>query len=144
MLKSNSKQVKEKIQAWIIELAKEGLQGYLPQKDYAGQVTEHEIENTPMTAVNRIFEKEKGWELERTGRQAAFYDWQQGCCSTLPAYQRLLYGDAMKEKIKEWLEQTDAESAKYEDDECEKFFLWLVYREFECLLKIEQKTAGMK
>ena len=86
MLRSTSKQVKDKIQGWLIELAKEGLQGYLPQKDYDGQVTEQEIENTPMTAVNRMFEIEKAWQIKQEGRQNAFNDWQRGLCSCLPAY----------------------------------------------------------
>jgi hypothetical protein len=144
MLRSTSKQVKDKIQGWLIELAKEGLQGYLPQKDYDGQVTEHEIENTPMTAVNRMFEIEKAWQIKQEGRQNAFNDWQRGLCSCLPAYKSLVYYDAIRAKVQEWLEQTDAESARYEDEECDDYFLWLIFREFECIIKKEQKFAAKK
>ena len=144
MLKSTCKEVKDKIQGWLIELAKEGLQGYLPQKDYKGHVTEQEIENTPMTAVNRMFEMEKGWQIAQEGRQTAFNDWQRGLCSCLPAYKSLVYYDAIRAKVQEWLEQTDSEANKYEDEVCDDYFLWLIFREFECLIKKEQKLTSKK
>lgn len=136
MLKTNSKQVKEKIQDWLIEITREALMGQERQ-----DVSQIEIQRQPITTADRIFQKEKDWEIKHYGRQQAFNDWQTGLNGTIPAYKLVLYGEALKNKIMEWLEETEAEANKYDEEANEKLFLWLVYREFEALLAKEKKQS---
>ena len=140
MLKSNCKKVRERIQQYMLEQARNGLEGYLPQKAYKEFVTQQEIDDSPMTAVNRIFEQEKSWEIKHIGRPFAFIDWLRGLCSALPVYDGCYFRS--RQRLQEWLEQTDAEAARYEDFDVDVEILHLYWREFNALLEKEQRELN--
>jgi hypothetical protein len=144
MLHSNCMKVKTRIQQYILEQARNGLEGYLPQPkiNYDGYCTEQDIAYWPITTVDRIFRIEKSYEIKRIGRYRAFIDWLQGLCSALPVYDG--YYTVSRQRLAEWLEQTEAESMRYEDEEVDAKILHLFFREFTCLLEKEQKKLNGK
>lgn len=130
MLKTNSKIVRERVQQYLLECARVGLADR--QTDTAFDKVQY-----PMMAVNAIWHSEKSWEFEKKYRHFDIWcDWQTGLCSALPAYKASIYN--LREKLQEWLEQSDAQSSKYDDSQVEHEFFWLTYREFIKLLEKEQ------
>lgn len=133
-MRTTCKQVRDKIRAYLVDNARNGLLEYLPD-----MATKEEIEKTPFSACERIFQAEVGWMIARDGRYNAFKYWQQGLCSALPAYN--VYTQDNRKLLQEWLSESDAEADRYSDMEVDDMFLHLLFREYSCLLQKELKSA---
>ena len=133
-MRTTCKQVRNKIRAYLVDKAREGLLEYLPD-----MTTYKEIEKTPFSACERIFQAEVGWMIALDGRYNAFKHWQQGLCSALPAYN--YYTQDNRELLQEWLSESDAEADRYSDIEVDDMFLHLLYREYSYLLQKELKNT---
>lgn len=133
-MRTTCKQVRDKIRAYLLDKARDGLLEYLP-----GMATKEEIEQAPFTACDRIFQAEVGWMIARDGRYNAFKHWQQGLCSALPAYN--VYTQDNRTLLQDWLSESDAEADRYSDVEVDDMFLHLLFREYSCLLQKELKNA---
>ena len=131
------KKVRDKRRAYLVDKARKGLREWLPDR-----TTKEEIEKTPFSACERIFQAELGWMIARVGRYGAFKEWQQGSCMALPAYN--VYTEDNRELLQDWLSESDAEADKYSDMEVDNMFLHLLFREYSCLLQKELKTQGKK
>lgn len=125
-MRTTCKQVRDKIRAYLV--------GCLPDR-----TTNEEIDKTPFSACERIFQEEVGWMIARVGRYNAFKYWQQGLCSALPAYN--VYTQDNRKLLQEWLSESDAEADRYSDTEVDDMFLHLLFREYSCLLQKELKNA---
>ena len=133
-MRTTCKQVRDKIRAYLLDKARKGLFGCLPDR-----TTKEEIEGTPFSACERIFQEEVGWMIARDGRYNAFKYWQQGLCSALPAYN--VYTQDNRKLLQEWLSESDAAADRYSDIEVDNMFLHLLFREYSCLLQNELKNA---
>ena len=78
--------------------------------------------------------KEKGYEIPRIGERQAFIDWLQGLASTLTV---AFYYDDQRRLLGEWLHNTPAENAKYDDLQVSNMFWWLCCREFFAMLNLK-------
>lgn len=134
MKRTTCKEVRDKIRAYLVDKARGGLLRCLPDR-----TTKEEIEETPFSACERIFQAEVGWMIARVGRYGAFKFWQQGLHSALPAYN--VYTQDNRELLQEWLSESDAEADRYSDMEVDDMFLHLLFREYSCLLQNELKNA---
>lgn len=133
-MRTTCKQVRDKIRAYLVLKARKGLIGCLPDR-----TTKEEIEQTPVSACDRIFQEEVGWMIARVGRYGAFKFWQQGLCSALPAYNA--YTQDNRELLQDWLSESDAEADRYSDTEVDDMVLHLLFREYSFLLQKELKNA---
>lgn len=133
-MRTTCRQVRDKIRAYLLDKAREGLFECLPNR-----TTKKEIEETPFSACERIFQAEAGWEIARDGRYNAFKYWQQGLCSALPAYN--VYTQDNRKLLQEWFSESDAEADRYSDMKVDDMFLHLLFREYSCLLQKELKNA---
>lgn len=133
-MRTTCKQVRDKIRAYLVEKARNGLLEYL-----FNMTTKEEIEETPFSACERIFQAELGWMIARDGRYNAFKHWQQGLCSALPAYN--VYTQDNRKLLQDWLSESDAEADRYSDMEVDDMFLHLLFREYSYLLQKELKNA---
>ena len=135
-MRTTCKTVRDKIRAYLVDKARKGLRGCLPG------TTNEEIEKTPFSACERIFQGEYGWMIARVGRYGAFKDWQQGQCMALPAYN--VYTEDNRRMLQDWLSESDAEADKYSDMDVDNMVLHRLFREYSCLLQKESKTQGKK
>lgn len=120
MLKTNSKQVKEKIKEWILKNFEwSNYEGY-----YKKPETYEEIKET----IARICWDEK--PRERGNIQSMFEDWCQGLPSLIDTASYYCYGSAI-DLVGDILEQTKEERAKYDEVESEKMMTYLIYKEVE-------------
>lgn len=133
-MRTTCKQVRDKIRAYLLDKARNGLFDCLPDR-----TTKEEIEGTPFSACERIFQEEVGWMIARVGRYGAFKFWQQGGCMALPAYN--VYTVDNRELLQEWLSESDAEADRYSDTEVDDMVLHLLFREYSRLLQKELKNA---
>lgn len=133
-MRTTCKQVRDKIRAYLVDKARDGLIAYLP-----GMTTKEEIEKAPFSACERIFKAEVGWMIARDGRYNAFKYWQQGLCSALPAYN--YYTQDNRKLLQDWLSESDAEADRYSDMEVDEMFVHLLFREYSYLLQKELKSA---
>lgn len=133
MLKSNSKQVKEAINAYILENYNNEEEDITDleeiKKDILRSCFEAKI-NTfrHLTGYERIrhieeyirhFYKNSYFEI--------FKDWCQGLPSIFDTC--YYYNVNAKEIIKEWLQETEEEADKYTEDQAEELITKLLYRE---------------
>lgn len=133
-MRTTCKQVRDKIRAYLVDKARNGLLEYLPD-----MTTKEEIEKAPFSACERIFQAEVGWMIARDGRYNAFKYWQQGLCMALPAYN--VYTGDNRRLLQDWLSESDAEADRYSDMEVDDMFLHLLFREYSYLLQKELKSA---
>ena len=116
MLRSNSKNVLEKIRDYIVD----GI-----------DLEYFEIEAAPTfpAACKLILtacENEKRYSRSRNGFDT-FKDWAQGLPS---AFNTLYYYNVSAvDMLGEWLEETESEKEKYSESEAEERITWLIYRE---------------
>lgn len=133
-MRTTCKQVRDKIRAYLVDKARNGLLKYLPNT-----TTKEEIEQAPLSECEKIFQSEVGWMIARVGRYGAFKFWQQGLCSALPAYN--VYTQDNRKLLQDWLSESDAEADRYSDPEVDDMVLHLLFREYSCLLQKELKNA---
>ena len=128
MLRTNSKEVKEKIRSWIINNFDfsnyEGC-GYIAPKDY---------EETKQT-IALICWHEKSYQVLRLhdSLQNMFVEWCQGLPSVIDTASYYCHGSAV-DLVGDILEQTKEERAKYSEVEAENLMTHLIFKEvFEYL-----------
>ena len=136
-MRTTCKTVRDKIRAYLVDKARKGLIGCLPDR-----TTKEEIAQTPFSACERIFQMENGWMIARVGRYGAFKEWQQGQCMALPAYN--VYSEDNRRMLQEWLSESDAKADRYSDIDVDNMVLHLLFREYSCLLQRELKTQGKR
>lgn len=127
MLKTNCKAVNEKIKKMIIDsYDKEyfSFDGRTPSTDYNGICKD----------IIEALHNEKGLDCQyRAGRiseQTLFTDWLQGLPTATSLGDDIFLRDAAA-LVADLLEQTDAEKAKYTEQESEKLAAYLFYREIK-------------
>lgn len=126
MLKTNSKKASEKLKAYILEHA-----------DGANYGVNLENENFSTVAkfIYNCFidEKYKGAESyytqQKMSLQDVFEEWASGLPSVLDTC--YYYNRSAVDDLGAILEQTEAEKAKYNEQESEKLLTYLIYREIK-------------
>lgn len=129
MLNTNNKIVKERVRNYL----KESINIVLEEREIQTE--------KPMEAYYNIIQSEKIYQFYNNGFEM-FKDFHQG----LGGFGSDIYYSWKDEQnstarfyLKEWLEETEEESFKYDETECENLMMYLCYREFTYLLKQEQK-----
>ena len=116
MLKTNTKAVRERIQGFINTHA--GFSGY-------------DLEKTPETtaeinkAIFECFISETKYS-RLVNQQEKFIDWCSGLPSVLDCS---YYLNSTVEMLGDILEETSAERAKYTEEQAERLFYYLIYKE---------------
>ena len=125
MIRSTKKEIKQAIREYLLD-----------NMDFSG----YGLNENEMTATEKvrkcydIFKEEKGYEISRVGERQAFIDWLQGLASTLTV---AFYYDDQRRLLGEWLHNTPAENAKYDDLQVSNMFWWLCCREFFAMLNLK-------
>ncbi len=74
-----NKAVNQTIREYLLDnMDFSGYVGYFDDMD-----TEPKTDTEKTLAIYKIFQSEKGWEVDRIGRTAAFIDWLQGLASAM-------------------------------------------------------------
>lgn len=129
MKRSTCKEVKQAIQAYILD--------NITLQDY--NIDETALSNREkLLQVFEIFKSEKQWEIDRYGLPAACKSWLQGIPSAIAT---AIYYYDQRAIIATWLDETQEESAKYDDSVIADTYYWLVTREFLSMVKKEMKNA---
>ena len=118
MLKTNTKTVKDRIRAYLMDCMRE--------EDIAENATEKEI---VMYVYNR-FLKEADWNIPQVGRTNAFTDWLRGLALNV-----CFYYDEERELIRQWTDETQEEADKHDQEDVDKLYWWLLTREFFALVR---------
>lgn len=126
MLRTNNKEVKNKIRGYIVNHA--DFSGYIGYEGFPKSEPEHWAEK--VYYLHKIFVSEYGYNIRRMGEYRAFKEWLCGVPSALTV--DFCYYDVRK-IMREWLDQTEEESARFDDVETWEKFLHLVTREFFAL-----------
>ena len=121
MLKTNSKQVKEKIRALISQL--------FDASSYEREDLNNADVNEQIKFIARTCWAELGHEVKRLGytHQEMFINWCQGLPSLLDTSAYYLHS-AIK-ILGDILEETEEERNRYTEEEAEKLLSYLIYRE---------------
>ena len=125
-IRSTSKEVKNAIRAWILEHAADPDElGY--DEDIFRPANPADFKQIARMILD-VFRSEKGWRIRQIGEYHAITEWFEGLPSILNTIPLVEYYTA-RQTVKGWLQQTDAEAAKYGDDEVIHTALHLVARE---------------
>lgn len=120
MLRTTNKAVKERIKRYILDGA--NFEGY----------DEIELDPADFPAVCRAIldtcKSEKKYQ-RYSSRFEMFKDWAQGLPSVLNTL--YYYNVSAVDLLGEWLEETEAEKAKFAEQEAEERITWLIFRELE-------------
>ena len=116
MLRSNSKKVIEKVRSYITN-------GIDP--DYFG-LPEAPDFPTACKLILTACENEKRYNRSSSGFET-FKDWAQGLPTALNTC--YYYNVSAVDLLADWLEETEAEKAKYSESEAEEMITRLLYRE---------------
>ncbi len=124
MIKSNSKAAKTAIQQWIKD-------NYNPEFASVYPVAENDLKQIAISVLAEFERQAYACPYEwRQNRQTAFVDWMNALPGILdPGF---LYWKTGKNSIMvlaEWLQETDAETSKYDQRSADEFALSLIYRE---------------
>lgn len=119
MLKTNTLIVRNAVKNYLLICM--DFSNYEGYKDYTID------EQKPFTTCYNIFVSEYGFNIKRIGRYKAFSDWLRGLPSALSVD---FYYDEERQLLKQWLQQTDAESEKYSDDKTDALYWQLLTMEF--------------
>ena len=122
MLRTNSKEVKEKVKNWIINnFDWSNYEGY-----YTKPKTYEEIKET----IALICWHEKSYQVLRLhdSLQNMFIEWCQGLPSLIDTASYYCHGSAV-DLVGDILEQTKEERAKYSEVEAEKLMTHLIFKE---------------
>ena len=116
MLRSNSKAVVAKIHQYIVDEI---------DPDYFG-LSESPDFPTACKLILTACENEKLYNRSRSGLDT-FRDWAQGLPSALNTC--YYYNISALDLLADWLEESEAEKAKYSESEAEEMITRLIYRE---------------
>ena len=117
MRKTNSKEVKNEVRAYLSEQVN-------------AELEERGIETgKPFSAYFSIIEEEKHYQKYKSNFDM-FKDWLQG----LGGFGSDIFLGDSKEFLKNWLNQTEEEANKYTTEESERLMVLLCWREFEYLM----------
>lgn len=116
MLRSNSKAVVAKIHQYIFDEI---------DPDYFG-LSEAPDFQTACKLILTACEDEKKYSRSRSGFET-FKDWAQGLPTALNTC--YYYNVSAVDLLADWLEETEAEKAKYSESEAEEMITRLIYRE---------------
>ena len=120
MLKTNSKQVKEKIRSFI--------SGIFDASNYEREdLNSARIEDKIHFIALTCWE-EKKHELNRTSFQNMFIEWCEGLPSLIDTALYYCHSSAV-DLLGDMLEQTKEERSKYTEPEAEKMLSYLIYKE---------------
>ena len=119
MIKSNSKQARENIKAFIIKNFNFEDNPTIEKDDFS------QIAKRVLASFNNyISESDKNRNLA-----AVFYDYASGLPGTLSFDDIFLGCDAARDTLADILQESDAEKEKYTESDAEKFLVNLIYRE---------------
>lgn len=130
MRKTNSKEVKAAIRAYLLE-------------NVTAEIEEREIEtDKPFTWYFENIKEEKRYIKYRCNFEM-FEDWLQGLGGFgddiyYHASKRGFQGGKCQDILQDWLQQTDEEVKKYESQESENLMVRLCWREFEYMMNKEK------
>ncbi len=130
MRKTNSKEVKAAIRAYLLE-------------NVMLEIEEREIEtDKPFTWYFENIKEEKKYIKYRCNFEM-FEDWLQGLGGFgddiyYHASKRGFQGGKCQDILQDWLQQTDEEVKKYESQESENLMVRLCWREFEYMMNKEK------
>lgn len=135
MLRTNSKAVKEKVRAYILESI--DFSNYVGYEGYPEN--EPESVDGKILLCRDIFRDEyvNTYNLRRYGNEFnCFEEWLKG----LPSAMTIAFSWAdSREILRGWLEQTEQESEKYSDNQVWELYLHLIAREFFAMVdKVER------
>jgi len=121
MLKTNSKQARQNLQAYIMN----GFTG----ENYGIETPETFTETA--AAIMQVFNNEKPAEgaYSRMSEQERFTDWAQGLPSILDTC--YYYNRSAVDDLGTILEETEQEKAKYTEQDAERLLTSLIYRELK-------------
>lgn len=119
MLKTNSKEAKNRIRLWIMD--------HFEPENYGIEKPETFKESARI--ILETFEKEYlyGYNMRRN-RQEVFADWCYGLPSILDTTAYCYNGSAV-DLLGDLLDETPEERNKYDEMEAENLMTWLIYRE---------------
>ena len=125
MLKTNSKQVKEKIRAYILEHFKNY---YNDNKEYIKQ--ELKTNKEIFCYIIEVIKKEYGHEIKRNYNFLTFNVFKNYCCG-LPSVLKCeyYYNISAVQLVGDILEQTEEERNKYTESQAEELMTKLLYKE---------------
>lgn len=129
-IRSTNKEAKTAIRAYILAHAGDpdelGYDNSIPRPSSPDNLKEI------CRAILAVFRLEYGWAVNRMGEYRAFMEWMRGLPSALHTLPLLTYSEA-RQIVAGWLQQTEAEAAKYDDAAVVDHALHLVAREvFAC------------
>ena len=134
MLKTNTKQVANKVQNYIIDNFK-NFQLENPTYEYDHLHTLESVDSNNYTevcnAINCIFfcemlENDNRWNAGRLSRADAFVNWCQGLPAALNCD---YYLHSARDLLGEWLEETEEEKQKFTELQAERQITHILYRE---------------
>ena len=120
MLKTNSRQAKENLKAYIMEHFDES---YF---DYAEEVPDLTTYENICTVIYNVMMEEKRYNHSINDYET-FKDWAQGLPSILDTC--YYYNRSAVEDLAEILEETEEEAEKFTEQQAEERLTWLLYRE---------------
>lgn len=127
-MKTTTKQFKTKVQNHIIDRL-----GYPWDDDNDRENENATIKERLQNVIDNFNNYYNDYERRRTpNQQNAFIDFLlglPGCLSVEYVYYNI------RQTLREWHEQTEAEADKYTDDQAAAAYYWLIYREFCTLCK---------
>lgn len=123
MLRSTKKEVKEKIRTYILDC--------MDFSNYIGcdgcPDAEPKTDAERVLLCRDIFRSEYGYNIRRMGEYNAFKEWLSGVPGVLTV--DFSYYD-VRHILESWLDETEEESARFDDVKVWEQFLRLVAREF--------------
>lgn len=129
MLRTTKKEVKEKIRAYILDR--------LEFCDHTDD--EPETDGGKVLLCRDIFRSEYSNQIRRMGEYNAFKEWLSGVPGVLTV--DFSYYD-VRHILESWLDETEEESARFDDVQVWEQFLHLVTREFFAMVdKAEREKA---
>lgn len=126
-MRTTSKEVKERIREYLFEAMEayaevsEMAEASESRRGYVEEILRRTYSN---------FKKEMDWEVKRIGEQNTFTEWLKGLALPID----YCYADD-KKHVQEWLKQSNEEAAKYDDEDADNLYWWLLTREFFAMVK---------
>ena len=129
MLKTNSKEVNEKIKNLIIA-SYENCEEYYSFDNKEVKTEYNDICKDIMQAFENEMCHDKRYLANRISKQDLFYNWLQGLPTAFDIADDIFLGyNSAKNLVGDLLEQTEVEKNKYTEEDSEKLIVWLLYRE---------------
>lgn len=124
MLKTNSKQARENVKAYIIN-------HFEPYEEETKEPqTFEEVANY---ILNTVYNEVIKWDKRRLSHYQYFVEWCKGLPSTLDTC--YYYNRSAVEDLGDILEQTQEERSKYNERQAEERLTYLIYRELVKVVK---------